>query len=66
MDGNGAVPSVGLDVALTPVQIDPLAQAAVDNNRLTGTANLDIAVTASGRSQRDLISTVIRIRVSFV
>jgi AsmA protein len=58
MDANGAVPSVGLDVALTGVQIDPLAQAAVDNNRLTGTANLDIAVTASGRSQRDLISTL--------
>jgi AsmA protein len=58
MDGNGAVPSVGLDVALTGVQIDPLAQAAVDNNRFTGTANLDIAVTASGGSQRDLISTI--------
>jgi AsmA protein len=58
MDGNGAVPSVGLDVALRGVQIDPLAQAAVDNTRLAGTANLDIAVTASGRNGRDLISTL--------
>jgi AsmA protein len=58
VDGNGAVPSVGLDVALTQVQIEPLAQAAIGNDRLTGIGNLDIAVTARGKSQRDFISTL--------
>ena len=58
VDGNGAVPSVGLDVALAQVQIQPLAQAAIGNGRLTGTGNLDISVTARGNSRRDLIATL--------
>jgi len=58
VDGSGAVPSVGLDAALTQVQIDPLAQAAIGVSRLTGSGNLDIAVTARGNSQRELIATL--------
>jgi AsmA protein len=58
VDGSGAVPSFGLDAALTRVQIEPLAQAAIGLNPLTGAGNLDIAVTAHGSSQRDLIGTL--------
>ncbi len=31
VDGSGVVPTIGLNVALTQVQIAPLAQAAIDN-----------------------------------
>ncbi|MGA8760054.1 MAG: AsmA family protein [Stellaceae bacterium] len=58
VDGSGAAPSVGLNIALAQVQIDPLAQALIGDSRLTGTGNLDIAVTARGRSQRELINTL--------
>ncbi len=58
LDSNGAAPSVGLNIALAEVQIDPLAQAVIENNRLTGAGSLDIAVTARGRSQRELINTL--------
>ena len=58
VDGSGAAPSVGINIALAQVQIDPLAQALIGDSRLTGTGNLDIAVTARGRSQRELINTL--------
>jgi AsmA protein len=58
VDGSGAVPAIGLDAALSQVQIQPLAQAAIGIDRLTGAGNLDIAVTARGYSQRDLIGTL--------
>ncbi len=58
VDGSGAVPSVGLDVALAQVQIQPLALAAIGNNRLTGTGDLDIAVTARGNSRSEFINTL--------
>ncbi len=58
VDGGGAVPTIGLDAALRQVQIQPLAQAAIGIDRLTGAGNLDIAVTARGNSQSDLIGTL--------
>jgi AsmA protein len=58
IDGNGAVPSIGVDVALAQVQIEPLAQAAIGSNRLTGTGSLDIAVTGRGTSQSGFIATL--------
>ena len=58
VDGNGAVPSVGVDVALAQVQIEPLAQAAIGSNRLTGTGSFSIAVTGRGTSQRGFIATL--------
>ena len=58
VDGSGAVPSVGLDVTLAQVQIQPLALAAIGNNRLTGTGDLDIAVTARGNSRSEFINTL--------
>lgn len=58
VDGSGAVPAIGLDADLSQVQIQPLAQAAIGFDRLTGAGNLDIAVTARGNSQRDLIGTL--------
>jgi len=58
VDGSGAVPSVGLDAALAQVQILPLAQATIGNGRLTGSGNLDIAVTARGGNWRDWINTL--------
>ncbi len=58
VDGSGAVPAIGLDAALSQVQIQPLAQAAIGIDRLTGAGNLDIAVTARGNSQLELIGTL--------
>ncbi len=58
VDGSGAVPAIGLDAALRQVQIQPLAQAAIGIDRLTGAGNLDIAVTARGNSRSELISTL--------
>jgi AsmA protein len=58
VDGSSAVPSVGLDVVLTGVEIEPLAQAAIASNRLTGVGDLDIALTARGSSQRELVGTL--------
>jgi AsmA protein len=67
VDGTGAVSNVGLDVALTSVEIEPLAQAAIASNRLTGIGSLDLAVTARGNSQRELVGTLSgRGRVSLV
>ncbi len=58
VDDNSTAPGIGLNMALAQVQIAPLAQAVIDNNRLTGTGNLNIAVTARGSSQRELINTL--------
>jgi len=58
VDGSGAVPTVGLNLTLAQVQIAPLAQAATGSNQLTGTGNLDIAVTGRGTSERDFIRTL--------
>ncbi|HXP31123.1 MAG TPA: AsmA family protein [Stellaceae bacterium] len=58
VDGSGAVPSVGINFNLAQVQIEPLAQAAMDSDRLTGTGTFDIAATGHGKSQRDIISTL--------
>jgi AsmA protein len=57
-DGNGTAPRVGVDVALNRIEFEPLAQAAVDNSRLTGTADIEIAITARGRNERDLFATL--------
>lgn len=58
IDASGAVPNLGLNFALAQVQIAPLAQAAINNSRLSGTGNLDIAVTGRGTSARDFINTL--------
>jgi AsmA protein len=58
VDGGGAVPTIGLDAALIQVQIQPLAQAAIGIDRLTGAGDLDIAVTARGNSRSELIGTL--------
>jgi AsmA protein len=58
VDGSGVVPNVGLDFALAQVQIQPLAQAAVGIDRLTGSGNLNIAVTARGGSRREWINSL--------
>jgi AsmA protein len=58
VDRTSPVPSIGLDLALTGVAIEPLAQAMIGNNRFSGTGNFDIAVTARGGSSQDLIRTL--------
>jgi AsmA protein len=58
VDGSGAVPAIGLDADLSQVQIQPVAQAAIGIDRLTGAGNLDIAVTARGNSRSELIGTL--------
>ncbi len=58
VNASGAVPSIGLNMTVAQVQIDPLAQAVIGDSRLTGAGNLNIAVSARGRSQRELISTL--------
>ena len=58
VDPTSSVPSIGLDLALMGVAIEPLAQAMVDSNRFSGTGNFDIAVSARGRSEQDLVRTL--------
>jgi AsmA protein len=58
VDPAGSVPGLGLDLALTGVAIEPLAQAMIDNNRFSGTGNFDIAVSARGGSEQELIRSL--------
>ena len=58
VDPTSSVPSIGLDLALMGVAIEPLAQAMVDSNRFSGTGNFDIAVSARGRSEQDLVRSL--------
>lgn len=58
LDASAAVPVLGLSVNLTGARMQPLLEAAIGFERLAGTGNIDIAVTARGASQRALIGSL--------
>lgn len=55
VDGSSRVPAVGLDMALTGVQAEPLLTDVMDMERLIGTAQAQIQVSGAGASQADLM-----------
>jgi AsmA protein len=57
-NGAGAVPRIALDFDLSKFQANPFLKDAADFERLEGTANADLKVTAQGRSQRKLVGAL--------
>ncbi len=57
LDGNG-VPATTATFKLTGIQAEPLLKDAMDFDRVSGSGNLDLDVTARGKSQRELISAL--------
>ncbi len=57
-NGAGAVPSIAMDFDLAKFQANPFLKDAADFERLEGTANADMKVTATGRSQRELVKAL--------
>ena len=58
LDGGGPVAGLNLTLALTNIQIQPLLEAVMGIDKLSGTGALKLAVTAHGRSQHELIATL--------
>ena len=57
---DGSTPAVGLnaDIAMSGIQIQPVLEAVIGIDRLSGTGNMKLALSAHGRSQHDLIATL--------
>lgn len=51
LDGSAGTPVIGADLHFSGIQGEPFLTDAAGFNRLSGTARIDLAVTASGRSQ---------------
>ena len=51
----GAVPQLGMQFALQGVAMQPLLKAAIGLDRVSGTGTLNVAVSGTGRSQREMI-----------
>jgi AsmA protein len=58
LDGAAAVPALEANFDLAKVQAQPLLRDAMDFERVSGNANGNVAVTAHGRSQRELIGSL--------
>ncbi len=58
LDGAAALPVLEANFDLAKVQAQPLLHDVMDFDRLSGSANGDVAVNAHGRSQRELISNL--------
>ncbi|MGH6949014.1 MAG: AsmA family protein, partial [Kiloniellales bacterium] len=58
LDGSKATPAVQANFDLADVQAQPLLRDAADMEKLLGTMNGKIAVTAQGKSQRELVSSL--------
>ena len=58
VNGAGATPKVNANFALAGLSAAPFLTDAADFKRLEGKTALDIAVTAAGRSQRDMVSAL--------
>lgn len=56
LNGAGAVPEIALDVALSSINAEPLLTDAAGFNRLSGTGNMTLKLTGTGRSQRAIMS----------
>jgi AsmA protein len=58
VDGAAPTPAIAMNFALSGVKVEPLAQAAANTDRLSGTGKIDFDVAGSGKSQRALISAL--------
>ena len=58
VNGAGATPQIAANFKLAGLAAEPFLTDAADFKRLQGTTALDIAVTAAGRSQRDMVSAL--------
>ncbi len=58
LDGGAAVPALEANFDLAKVQAQPLLRDVMDFERLSGNANGNVAVTAHGKSQRELIGSL--------
>jgi AsmA protein len=57
-DASRKLPAVALTFDLTKFQANPFMSDAMDFDHVEGTANADLAVTARGRTQREMISAL--------
>jgi AsmA protein len=58
LDGAAPVPAFEANFDLAKVQAQPLLRDVMDFDRLSGNANGNVAVTAHGKSQRELIGSL--------
>ncbi len=58
VDGSKPAPRIDANFALKSVQVQPLLLDAAGLNRLAGRGNLTFAFVGSGRSQRDIVRTL--------
>jgi AsmA protein len=58
LNGAGAAPEIGIDVALNGIKAEPLLTDAAGFNRLSGTGNITLKLAAAGRSQRALMAAL--------
>lgn len=58
VNGAGATPQIAANFKLAGLAAEPFLTDAADFKRLQGATALDIAVTAAGRSQRDMVSAL--------
>jgi AsmA protein len=58
VDARGEVPAVTESFTMTGIAAEPLLTDAAGFERLSGTGNLDISVTARGGSQRQMVETL--------
>lgn len=58
LDGRGAVPRIEESFSLAGIDAGPLLTDAADFDRLEGTGTIEIAVTASGKSQKAMVQNL--------
>ncbi len=58
LDGRSAVPALKATLALADVEAEPLLKDAADSDRLSGKGSFDFDGSASGKSQRALVSAL--------
>jgi AsmA protein len=54
VDASAAVPAFAFNLAVSGIQAQPLLDAAIDLDRVTGTGQITLDVTTHGQSQREL------------
>ena len=58
VDGRGGVPAVAKSLSLQGVQAQPLLNDAAGFDRLEGTGQIDLSITAQGRSQKAMVEAL--------
>lgn len=58
VDGRNAVPAISKNFSMSGISAEPLLTDAAGFDRLSGTGNMEIAVTAKGGSQRQMVQNL--------